>query len=407
MKNKFSIDFNNLYNDKLQKKVNIIQTQKTIEQYFKNNQHSLFDNINEKDVEDILDCAQNIKQNFESMIVVGIGGSSLATQGLLNSIQSKGIKVIVLDNVDPDLVSKTLNSVDLKKTAFNIVSKSGNTVEILSILQIIIEKLKTKTAVKRQVFVTTTKKDNPLMRFANKYKVRVLGMPEDIVGRFSGLSAVGLLPCAVAGLDIKEILKGSKDILNLIKKDVINNDAFKFALLQYSMLKKGKNEMAILPYSNNLKDIFYYYSQTLAESLGKIDKCPTTVVMVGANCQHSFFEQVLEGNKYRYTMLVKLNKFGTDIKLENKEIIDSNCDYLSQIIKAECTSTLKTLTAHNRPAFIMNVENIDEQTVGALITFMQMTICYIGIFMKLNPFLQPAVEELKVNIHSLIKSKLN
>ena len=356
----------------------------------------------------IIDCAEYIKQNFENLIVVGIGGSSLATQGILNSLQGvKGINVIVLDNVDPTFVSSTLQSVDLKKTAFNFVSKSGNTVEILSILQIVLTKLKTRIAATRQIFVTTTLSNNPLYRFAEKYKCRVLSMPEDIVGRFSGLSAVGLLPAAVAGLDVKKILNGASNVLKSVKRDPLDNDAYRFAVLQATMLKKSKNEMAILPYSNNLRDIFYYYSQTLAESLGKIDKCPSTVVMVGANCQHSFFEQVLEGNKYRYTMLVKLDAFNRDIRLENKEIIDSNCDYLSQVINAECVSTLKTLSAHKRPAFVMNVDKIDEETVGGLITFMQMTICYLGILMKLNPFLQPAVEELKVNIHSLIKSKLN
>ena len=407
MKDIINIDFNGLYNQKLEKKYNQEFIQTTMQGYFDNNQHSLFANIAPESVADIIDCAEYIKQNFENLVVVGIGGSSLATQGILNSIKTKGVNVVVLDNVDPTLVANTLAQFDLKKTAFNFVSKSGNTVEVLSVLQIVLDKLKTKTAVKRQVIVTTTESDNPLYRFATRYKVRVVGMPKDIVGRFSGLSAVGLLPAAVAGLDIKKLLAGANKVLAAIKKDPLDNDAYRYAILQHSLLKKGKGEMAILPYTNSLTDIYYYYSQTLAESLGKIDKCPTTVVMVGANCQHSFFEEVLEGNKYRYTMLVKLNKFPTDIKLENKEILDSKCDYLSQVINAECQATLQTLTAHKRLAFTMNVEKVDEESVGAVLTFMQMTICYLGILMKLNPFLQPAVEELKVNIHSLIKSKLN
>ncbi len=406
MKSIINIDFNGLYNQKFEKKYNQELIKTTMESYFANNQHSLFANIDQTSVDNILDCAEYIKQNFENLIVVGIGGSSLATQGILNSIKTKGLNVIVLDNVDPTLVADTLASVDLKKTAFNFVSKSGNTVEVLSVLQIVIDKLKTKAAVKRQVVVTTTESDNPLFRFATKYKVRVVGMPKDIVGRFSGLSAVGLLPAAVAGFDIKKILKGANKVLASVKKDPLDNDAYRYAILQHSFLKKGKGEMAILPYTNSLTDIYYYYSQTLAESLGKIDKCPTTVVMVGANCQHSFFEEVLEGNKYRYTMLVRLNKFPQDIRLENKEIIDSNCDYLSQVINAECQATLQTLTTHKRSAFVMNVEKVDEESIGAVLTFMQMTICYLGILMKLNPFLQPAVEELKVNIHSLIQSKL-
>ncbi len=405
MKELFSIDFNGLYNPKFEKRFNKEVVSSTIDSYFAKNQHSLFANISNESVEEIQQVANHIRENFDNLIVVGIGGSSLATQGILNALPTK-TNVIVLDNVDPNLVYSTLASVDIKKTAFNFVSKSGNTVEVLSVLQIVLDKLKTKANIKRQVFVTTTKNENPLMRFATKYGVKVVGMPADIVGRFSGLSAVGLLPAAVQGLNIKNLLKGANMVLKQIKEKPLDNDAYRFSVLQATYLKKGKGEMAILPYTNNLTDIFYYYSQTLAESLGKIDKCPTTVVMVGANCQHSFFEEVLEGNKYRYTMLVKVNKFNNDIKLTNKEILDSKCEYLSQVINAECQATLQTLTAHKRSAFMMNVDTIDEVTVGAVLTFMQMTICYMGILMKLNPFLQPAVEELKVNIHNLIKSKL-
>ena len=162
MKSIINIDFNGLYNQKFEKKYNQELIKTTMESYFANNQHSLFANIDQASVDNILDCAEYIKQNFENLIVVGIGGSSLATQGILNSIKTKGLNVIVLDNVDPTLVADTLASVDLKKTAFNFVSKSGNTVEVLSVLQIVIDKRKTKAAVKRQVVVTTTESDNPL-----------------------------------------------------------------------------------------------------------------------------------------------------------------------------------------------------------------------------------------------------
>lgn len=399
----FTIDYNKLYNPKTAKKFKADKVLEKVQTLVQNNAYALFKNIDSASVKDIIATADHVKKNFTDLVVVGIGGSSLGTQGLLDAVKyRKGIKVHMLDNVDPNFVTETLNKVNLKTTCFNFVSKSGNTVEILSVLQVILAKLKTAASIKKQIIVTTTNTNNPLMKFANKYALKVLFMPNEIVGRFSGLSAVGLFPAACAGIDIKKILKGSADMLATITNPLESNEVMKFSLLQADMLKKKKYDLVILPYNNNLTNLFVYYAQTLAESLGKVNECPSSTVMVGANCQHSFFEQVLEGRDYRYTMLVKLNKFDNDIKLENNEVYPLTCSKLSEVINAECVSTLKTLSDHKRPSFLMEVDDLSEHSVGALFTFMQMTICFVGLIFDIDAFSQPAVEELKVNIHKLI-----
>ncbi len=399
----FSINYNNLYNPKFAKKFKADKVLEQVAEFVKNNSYALFQNIDNSQVKDIVDTATAVKKDFTDMVVVGIGGSSLGTQGLLDAVKGKkGIRVHMLDNVDPNFVTETLNKVDLKTTCFNFVSKSGNTVEILSVLQVILAKLKTKAAIKKQIIITTTDTDNPLMRFAKNYDLKVLFMPKEIVGRFSGLSAVGLFPAAVAGIDIKKILKGQAEVLATVTNPIESNEVMKFSLLQAAMLKNKKYDLVILPYTNNLTSLFVYYAQTLAESLGKVNDCPSSTVMVGANCQHSFFEQVLEGRDYRYTMLVKLNKFDNDIKLENNEVYPLTCKNLSEVINAECVSTLKTLSDHKRSSFMMEVDDLSETTIGALFTFMQMTICFVGLIFGIDAFSQPAVEELKVNIHKLI-----
>ncbi len=399
----FRIDFNNLYSPKYAKKFKAEKVLEQVKTLVDNNSYALFRNIDNAMIKDIIATADMVKKNFTDMVVVGIGGSSLGTQGLLDAMKrTKGIKVHMLDNVDPNLVTEVLDKVDLKTTCFNFVSKSGNTVEILSILQVILPKLKSASNIKKQIIVTTTNTTNPLMKFASKYDVKVLFMPNEIVGRFSGLSAVGLFPAAVAGIDIKKVLKGQEKVLATITNSVEDNDVLKFSLLQAAMMKKGKYDLVILPYNNNLTSLFVYYAQTLAESLGKVNESPSSSVMVGANCQHSFFEQVLEGRDYRYTMLVKLNKFENDIKLENNEVYPLTCKKLSEVINAECISTLKTLSDHGRKSFMMEIDALDEETVGAVFTFMQMTICFVGLIFGIDAFSQPAVEELKVNIHKLI-----
>lgn len=397
------IDYNNLYNDKYAKRFKADKVLEQVNELVKNNSYALFQNIDKASVKDIVDTAKAVKSNFTDMIVVGIGGSSLGTQALLDSMKrSKGIKVHMLDNVDPNFVSETFNKVNIKTTCFNFVSKSGNTVEILSVLQVLLAKLKTASNIKKQIIITTTNTDNPLMRFAQKYGVKVLFMPNEIVGRFSGLSAVGLFPASVSGIDIKKVLKGQANTLATITNDLANNEVLKFSLLQAEMLRKKKYDLVILPYSNNLTSLFVYYAQTLAESLGKVNNCPSSSVMVGANCQHSFFEQVLEGRDYRYTMLVKLNNFDNDIKLENNEVYPLTCKNLSEVINAECVSTLKTLSDHKRSSFLMEIDDLSEESIGELFAFMQMTICFVGLIFGIDAFSQPAVEELKVNIHKLI-----
>jgi len=397
------INYNNLYNDKFAKKFKADKVLEKVNEFVKNNSYALFRNIDNASVKDIVDTAKDVKKNFTDMVVVGIGGSSLGTQALLDAMpRKKGINVHMLDNVDPNFVTATFEKVNLKTTCFNFVSKSGNTVEILSILQVLLAKLKTASNIKKHIIITTTNTNNPLMRFAQKYNIKVLFMPNEIVGRFSGLSAVGLFPAAVAGIDVKKVLKGQTNTLATITNELENNDVLKFSLLQAAMLKNKKYDLVILPYSNNLTSLFVYYAQTLAESLGKVNNCPSSSVMVGANCQHSFFEQVLEGRDYRYTMLVKLNKFDNDIKLENNEVYPLSCKNLSEVINAECVSTLKTLSDHKRSSFMMEVENLDEETIGELFAFMQMTICFVGLIFGIDAFSQPAVEELKVNIHKLI-----
>ena len=399
----FKIDYNKLYNPKFAKKFKADKVLEKVNEFVKTNAYALFANIDNKSVKDIIDTAKTVKKEFTDMVVVGIGGSSLGTQGLLDAVKGKkGINVHVLDNVDPNFVTEVLNKVDIKTTCFNFVSKSGNTVEILSVLQVILAKLKTKAAIKKQIIITTTNTKNPLTTFAQKYDLKVLYMPTEIVGRFSGLSAVGLFPAAVAGIDIKKILQGQAATLATVTNPLESNEVLKFSLLQAAMLKKKKYDLVILPYTNNLTSLFVYYAQTLAESLGKVNDCPSSSVMVGANCQHSFFEQILEGRDYRYTMLVKLNKFDNDIKLENNEVYPLTCKNLSEVINAECVSTLKTLSDHKRDSFMMEVEDLSEYSIGQLFAFMQMTICFVGLIFGIDAFSQPAVEELKVNIHKLI-----
>ena len=401
----FSLDYQGLYNEKLERKVKVKKVYDKFKYFIDNNSYALFKTMSKENVKEILSTSEYVKKHFTDMIVVGIGGSSLGTQALLNALEGKqnSVKVHILDNVDCDYVKSFLSKIDLTKTCFNFVSKSGKTVEVLSILQIVKNLLRTKTNIKKQVIITTTNQKSPLMDWAEEYKVKKLFMQSEIVGRFSGLSAVGLFPCAVVGIDIEKILEGANSVLSTLLNPVSENEVLKFSILQTYMMKKGKFDLTILPYANKLESMFIYYAQTLAESLGKVENCPSATVMVGANFQHSFFEQVLQGRDFRYTMLVKLEEFNNDYSLGENEILNSSCKNLSDIIKAECIATLQTLQKHNRPSFLMSVEKIDEESVGKLFTFMQMTICCTGLILGIDAFSQPSVEELKKNIHALIK----
>ena len=234
-------------------------------------------------VEDILATARNIRKNFEYFVVLGIGGSALgpiaAFQALchlhyndLSKCMRKGPKFYVEDNVDPERMAALFDVIDVEKTMFNVVTKSGSTSETMTQYLIINNILKEKLGdkAKEHIIATTSKSAGNLIKIAEKEGYKTFYIPDGVGGRFSELCPVGLLPAAVVDIDIKGLLFGAKFMMEECKEDRIKkNPALMAAALQHLSMKRGKNIGVMMPYADGLKFIADWYAQLWAESLGK------------------------------------------------------------------------------------------------------------------------------------------
>ena len=268
-------------------------------------------------VADILETAKSVRKKFEYFVVLGIGGSALGPIMAFNALchlhyndlpksKRKGPKFYVEDNVDPVRMKELLDVIDIKKTCFNVISKSGATSETMTQYLVIADLLKKAGEdLKEHLIFTTDASRGNLVKISKELggvKSFVLG--DGVGGRFSELSPVGLLPAAVLGIDIKLLLKGAAYMDKLCKSaDLKKNPALLCATLQYIAMNDGKNIGVMLPYSDNLKFLSDWYAQLWAESLGKnvtLDGKPcnvgqTPVKALGVTDQHSQVQLYTEG----------------------------------------------------------------------------------------------------------------
>ena len=268
-------------------------------------------------VADILATAKDVRKKFENFVVLGIGGSALGPIMAFNALchlhyndlprkKRGGPRFFVEDNVDPVRMKELLDVIDVKKTCFNVISKSGATSETMAQYLIIADALKQAgEKVKDHVIFTTDAKRGNLVKISKELgKVKSYVLPDGVGGRFSELSPVGLLPAAVVGIDIKTLLKGAAYMDKLCKTPELDkNPALLCATLQFICMNEGKNIGVLMPYSDNLRYVSDWYAQLWAESLGKnvtLDGTPvsvgqTPVKALGVTDQHSQVQLYTEG----------------------------------------------------------------------------------------------------------------
>lgn len=349
-------------------------------------------------------------KKWENIVVLGIGGSALGLIALRDAIQGPlanqtlDRKLFVIDNVDPDYMSQVVESINIKKSLFIVISKSGSTVEPMTLFSYFKEKLLTSKVKKWQdhfVFITDAKK-GLLRPMGKKEGVEMFEVPDKVGGRFSVLSSVGLLPAALVGININSLLKGAAEMKKEIKKlKLENNPALVIAVLQYLLdKKKGKNMTVMMPYSNRLFKVGDWYRQLLAESIGKNEKSgPTPVNALGTTDQHSQLQLYSQGPNDKWFIFLKVEKFKGDQKLKNHlpdPIGFLNQKKVSTILNAALQGTSDSLSSNNRPNITLTVEKVDEKSVGALFMLFEFQVALLGYLYGVDAFNQPGVEGSKI-----------
>ncbi len=346
-----------------------------------------------------------VRDNFEDLVVLGIGGSSLGgktiVSALTNKFSKKGTKVHFVDNVDPDYFTDMLDAIDIKKTAFNVISKSGSTAETMSqflvIYKHLCDKLGKKEAVSR-ITLTTDPKKGALRPLESSMGFRTLEVPQNIGGRFSALSDVGLFPAAVAGIDVKALIEGAGErAKQASSEDIAVNDALKYSIVKYVHAQKGYNTCVMMPYSTKLFELSLWYVQLWAESLGKQGKGQTPIPAIGATDQHSQGQLFIEGPKDKFITFIGIKRHDNNVKIPEFDVDIDAFSYLSghtmkELLDAEMHSTQKALYENKVPSVRIELPKLDAYHMGSLMMFLEVATAITGEFMGIDAFDQPGVE---------------
>ena len=275
-----------------------------------------------------------------------------------------------------------------------IISKSGNTLETISNSNIILNK-------KDENIFIVENKNNYLLKLANKLKAEIVHHNNYIGGRYSVLSEVGMLPSALMGFEIKKFRKFN----NLIKNKRFLNAIVKNVANQLEFIKKKKNNSIILNYDEKSIDLFNWYQQLMAESLGKNNTGVLPIISSMPKDNHSMMQYYLDGPKnYFFTFFIVKEKYSQ--KLSNKNILNSRNflknKSLRDILFSQFTATQKVFMKKKIPFRTFVINNRNEETLGELFTFFILEVILLGKFMKNNPFNQPAVELIKSETNKLL-----
>jgi len=368
----------------------------------------------DQDITPILAYCDSISDTVETIAVIGIGGSSLGAKAVyefIKPLNRLSRKLYFFESTDPINITTLLSNINLEKTHFLVISKSGNTVETFSIYKYIYSLQSDPSA-----YTFITDPDSPLERYANEINAAVLHLPPHVGGRFSVLSTVGLVPLALCGIDIQALLNGAKTI----KQSFFNDGYLKDTLLKkasfYAKNHAQYNINCIFAYSETLKYFCEWYVQLWGESLGKHQRHSafhvglTPIGLIGPKDQHSFLQLIMEGTRDKSVTFIKIEDFHDnisipDITLPHLEMLDTlNNLPFSKLINMQCDSVMESLEAQKDiPLDSITLPNMNENAIGSLIYYYELLTSLMGELIDVNTYDQPGVEAGKI----ILKKKLD
>lgn len=385
---------------------------------------------NEETVWLVKEYAAMVKGKFENILVLGIGGSALGGSAICEALlkpfwnqlsdeqRNKMPKIFFLDNIDPDQINGLLDILDLKKTLVNVITKSGSTAETMSQFMIVKDRLEQELGddYRKNIVATTDKNAGILRQISNEEGYKTFVVPDDVGGRFSVFSAVGLLPFSLVGIDIDELMQGVKDMdLALKNTDIHHNIAAQNALIHFLMdTKKGKNLSVMMPYSSKLKYVSDWFVQLWAESLGKnkdnngnyVNIGPTPIKALGATDQHSQIQLYNEGPNDKIINFIRVKEFDTTLQIP-KIFEYTGIGYLggktiNDLINAEAQATKVALVDYQRPNVTLTLSKVCAYDLGQLIYMLEVQTAIAGELYNINTFNQPGVEQAKNYTYALM-----
>ncbi len=356
--------------------------------------------------EKILEEVDNLAEKFKdinSFVVIGIGGSNLGALGVYSALKYKVNKrMIFVETFDPFVLSESLKEIENNNSALILISKSGTTLESLINFEILKNKLKEIDSNWKERVVIITDKNSKLDLYTQKENLNVLHIPNQVGGRFSFFSPVGLFPLKVVGFDIEKLKEGAIEVNKLsLEKDFENNYPLISASIVYYYLLNNKNIYNFFFFLPQLENLGNFCRQLIAESLGKEGKGITPLVSIGTRDLHSMYQLFADGPKDKFTNFIFVENIDQDFLLKNLEFEGTekfeNKNYY-QLMRNIYSAVKKSYQKLNLPFFENIFSNLDEKEIGAFMQFKMIETIYLGKLMKINSFNQPAVEWYKKEI---------
>ncbi len=374
-----------------------------------------------KEVQKIVDLATEVRSEIDTLVVLGVGGSALGARALYQALRppfhehrpgtaERGARLLVVDNIDPRTFEALLDEIDPHKTAFNVISKSGETAETMSQFLIVRERLlKVLGAVDygKHVVITTDADSGALRQIVNDEGFRALGIPPGIPGRFSVLTAVGLFPAAVAGIDVHELLAGAAAMdERCTSPSLSENPAYLHgAILYLAEIANRKTTHVLMPYSDALRGLGDWFVPLWAESLGKavdVDGRPvqagqSPVAAVGASDQHTRLQLFAEGPNDKILTFVRVEDHGARVEvpegygdLESVAYLGGHT--LGELLNLEQRATEVSLGTQGRMTTTLHVPSVAPFTLGQLFYLLEVQTALVATLHRVNPFDQPGIE---------------
>ena len=366
-------------------------------------------------VEEIEKYAAKVRGSFDTVCLVGIGGSVLGAWALDCALHGphpvqrafgpKHPRLVILDNADPALAMAALESMNPKKTLVVVIAKSGATAETVGVFLMVREWLDRKAS--RRIVAVTSEDVGDLKALATREGYPTFHFPKNVGGRFSVLSAAGLLPAALTGVNIQKLCKGAAGMTHLAwQPDLAQNLALRSALLHYLIwTRKNKTIQVAFPYSNRLWGAAFWFRQLWAESLGKaktrkgetVHAGQTPVAALGATDQHSQVQLYMEGPNDKVHTFWTIARPADPGRIPRTKLGLEGFDYLAgqslaKLLDAEQRATAAALTSYHRPNCTFTLDRLDEEHLGAFLQLLEFQTAFVGELLNVNAFDQEGVE---------------
>ena len=381
-------------------------------------------NYDKEEFERIKKAAKKIQNDSDALIVIGIGGSYLGARAVIDSLTNSFYNLMdenkrkmpqifyAGNNLSPVYMNDLLEYLEDKDISINVISKSGTTTEPAIAFRIFREVLETKYGVeeaRKRIYVTTDKKRGALKTLSNEEGYETFVIPDNVGGRFSVLTAVGLLPIATAGIDIDKLMSGARKAQEKYSNpDLKNNDCYKYAVARNLLYNSGKVIEVLANYEPKLHYFTEWWKQLYGESEGKDLKGIFPAGVDLTTDLHSLGQYIQDGKRDLMETVLKINTNSSEIEVQTD---DQNLDGLNYLVgkslgyinSKAMEGTIEAHVTGNVPNFLIEIDKLDEENIGELIYFFEKSVAMSGSILEVNPFNQPGVEEYKKNMFRLLE----